>query len=242
MGRTAVRIAVLGAIFLLLGVASAAAVFAFVPNPGSPPSIFDDFNYASTSSGFWHVNAIGGKAIIKDGLLTLSGHSVELDHRLQTDPYRTVAVAKVRGRGWDKFALGLGVYHSGTMGVEFDNDGAKCGWPTDHGWKIDYLKGWKTPPTRQWFYLVISVTNPFPNVPDLTPEMELKHPVTIICSLYDGSGRQLARVHPVDPPPNAHYASLDEAFVRTWDSHNRYEVDWIYAGPPSGSPIKSIVR
>src|SRR5437764_10959958 len=125
MGRPLLQGAVIALIFFFLGVAGWAGAMALVPNAGSTPSIFDDFNFSSTSNGYWHVDSIGSTAAIRDGLMTVSGHSIELDHRLQTDPHQTVVVAKIRGLGWDKFAIGLGLYHSGTVSVEFDSDGIK---------------------------------------------------------------------------------------------------------------------
>jgi hypothetical protein len=47
---------------------------------------------------------------------------------------------------------------------------------------------------------------------------------------------------PKTPPPNAHYVSFDEVFMRTWDSPNEYQVDWFYAGPPSGNPGNAIFK
>jgi hypothetical protein len=242
MARPVLQGAVIALVFFCLGVATWAGAMALVPNPGSTPAIFDDFNFSSTSNGYWHVNPLGATARIKDGLMTLSGHSIELDHRLQTDPHQTVVVAKVRGLDWDKFAVGLGLYHSGTVSIEFDSDGIKCGRGTTFGWKIDYLKGWKVPPTGKWFYLAVKVVNPYPNVTKITPEMKLAHPVTLTCAAYDAGGRPLAAVRAASPPPNTDYASLDEAYFRTWDSHNKYQLDWIYAGPPSGNPAKSLLR
>src|SRR5690348_16423385 len=141
MGRPVLRGAVIALVFFFLGVASWAGAMALVPNPGSPPGIYDEFNFSSTANGYWHVNPLGGTAAIKDGRITLAGHSIELDHRLQTDPHQTVVVAKVRGLGWDNFAVGLGLYHSGTVSIEFDSDGIKCGRGTTFGWRIDYLQG-----------------------------------------------------------------------------------------------------
>ena len=118
---------VIALVALFIGVAGTAAVLAYIPDPGSNPSIFDDFNWSSTANGFWHVNAIGATATIENGTLTLSGHSIELDRRLQTDPRVTIAAAKIRGLGFRRFGLGLGVYHAGTVALEFDNEGFKCG-------------------------------------------------------------------------------------------------------------------
>jgi hypothetical protein len=233
-------VVVIALIFFCLGIATWAGAMAFVPNPGSPPSIYDDFNFSTTSNGYWHVNPVGALARIKNGTMTLSGHSIELDHRLQTDPYVTIVVAKVRGLQWDKFAMGLGLFHSGTVSIEFDNDGIKCGRGTDHGWKIDYVQGWKTPPTGKWYYLYMSVVNPYPNVTKFTSKM--KKPITLTCAAYDMSGRPVAAVRAADPKPNTHYGSLDEAYFRTWDSGNKYQLDWFYAGPPSGNPVRSVLH
>src|SRR5438309_10495805 len=119
MARTVLRGVVIALIFFCLGIATWAGAMAFVPNPGSPPGIDDDFGFSTTSNGYWHVNPVGATATIKNGTVTLSGHSIELDHRLQTDPYKTIVVAKMRGLKWDKFALGLGLFHSGTVSIEF---------------------------------------------------------------------------------------------------------------------------
>ena len=239
MSRTLIRSVVIALIFLALGVACAAAVLAYLPDPGSAPAIFDDFNWSSTSNGFWHVNAIGATAPIKNGVLTLKGDSIELDRRLQTDPKQTVVIAKVKATHFHKFGMGIGIYHAGTMGLEFDDDGVKCGRGTDFGWKIDVMKGWTLPPVNQWFYLKLVVNNPYPNPKDLQwAELHLPavKTVTITCSVFDSHARLLARMTPVNPPPNGHYVSLDEVFMRTWDSGNDYQVDWFYAGPPSGIP------
>jgi hypothetical protein len=240
MNRYSLRWIVVSVIFLLLGAAVGAAIFFAIPASGSAPSIYDDFNWSSTANGFWHVNPVGATDRIKNGTLTLSGHSIELDRRLQTDPNSTVAVARVRGLSFDKFALGLGVYHSGTISLEFDSDGVKCGRGTDHGWQIDILKPWTTPPVSKWFYVGIKVVNPYPDpkvlakLGDIDPD-KLK-PVTLTCALWDSSGHLIASDTPTDPKPNTHYAALDEAYVRTWDSKNKYQIDWLYAGPPSGIP------
>jgi hypothetical protein len=252
VNRPIVRAAVLALISLLLGVAAAAAVFAYIPDPGSAPSIFDDFKWDSTANGFWHVNAIGSHADIKKSILTLSGDSIELDRRVQTDPNQTVVVARVRGIHFHKFGLGEGVYHAGTLGLEFDDDGIKCGRGSDAGWRVDIMKKWSaaTAPAGQWFYLEISVTNPYPNVKDynraeqLVEAKKLKKltPVTLTCSWYDDSGHLLGRTTPHNPPPNAHYVGIDEVFMRTWDSKNDYQIDWFYAGPPSGNPAQGFLR
>lgn len=228
-------------IFLFIGVASAAAVLAYLPEGGSPPAVFDDFKWSSTANGFWHVNPVGGSAAIEHSLLTLSGGSVELDRRLQTDPNETVVLAKVRGLHFHKFGVGLGAYHAGTLALEYDDDGVKCGRGTDYGWQVDIMKPWTTPPVNQWMYLKLAVTNPYPNPKDLQRVEKLGDvrklkPVTMTCSMYDASGHLLASSTPKDPLPNAHYVALDEVYMRTWDRGNRYQVDWVYAGPPSGSP------
>jgi hypothetical protein len=149
-------------IALFVGIAVHAAYAAFLPAPGSSPSIYDDFNWSSISNGYWHVNVDGGTAEIRDGILTISGHQTELDRRIQTDPNHTVMVAKVRGLSFFKFGMGLGSYHGGTVSLEFDNDGFRCGRGTDNGWMVDDMKIWTTPPTDQWFYLKVSITNPYP--------------------------------------------------------------------------------
>lgn len=234
-----IRGAVIALIFLFVGVAGAAAVFEYMPNAGSAPSIFDDFKWNSTANGFWHVNATGATATVKDSLLTLKGDTIELDRRVQTDPYSTVLLAKVRARQFDKFDIGIGAYHAGTITLEFDADGVKCGWGSDLGWEIGIMKQWSPPPFNQWYYLRMDVGNPYPNVPNPVlakiPPEKLK-PVNMRCSVYDSAGHLIATEVPKDPPPNAHYVSLDEAFLRTWDSHNDYQIDWYYVGPPSGIP------
>ncbi|HLJ68735.1 MAG TPA: hypothetical protein VKX16_15380 [Chloroflexota bacterium] len=246
MNRRVLQIGVFSLIALCIGIAGTAAVFAFIPDSGSPPAIFDDFNWSSISNGYWHVNPIGATAVIKSGLLTLSGHSVELDRRLQTDPKETVVAARVRALSFNKFGLGIGVYHSGTVGMEFDADGIKCGRGTDHGYQVDFLKGWKTPPVGQWFYLEVTVVNPYPNpkvlqqLGDISSDKLKK--VKVICAAYDSQGHLISRVSPTDPPANSHYVAFDEVFMRTWDSNNRYQVDWFYAGPPSGDPLIAVAR
>jgi hypothetical protein len=52
----------------------------------------------------------------------------------------------------------------------------------------------------------------------------------------------IARSVPTDPPPNTNYAALDEAFMRTWDSGNKYQIDWVYAGPASGDPLRVVTK
>lgn len=247
MNRSTVRLAVLGVIFILIGVASTAAVLAYLPDTGTPPSVYDDFTWSTTANGFWHVNADGAKAIIKNSLLTMTGDMVELDHRLQTDPKETVVVAKVRGLKFTKFGLGIGVYHSGTVGLEFDKDGVKCGRGTDQGWTVDYIKGWKSPPVHQWYYLLLSVKNPYPSFDALQKaetyadehETKLK-PIKMVCAVYDSQQHLVGKVVPTQPPPNAHYQAFDEVFMHTWDRGNTYQVDWFYAGPPSGIPAKGL--
>ena len=242
MSRPVLRAIVLGLVFFFVGVSAAAIALAAIPDPGSAPSIYDDFNWSSTSNGFWHVNPIGATAEIRDSMLTVKGHSIELDRRLQTDPYQTVVLAKVRGLHFHKFDIGIGAYHAGTVGLEFDDDGVKCGRGTDFGWKINSMKPWHHPPTGQWFYLKISVTNPYPTTEaynraesEAEKGKKLKL-VTLTCSMYDAGGRLVTSMTPRVPPPNAHYVGLDETFIRTWDSGNDYQVDWFYAGPPSGIP------
>jgi hypothetical protein len=237
MRRPLVQGLVIALVALFIGVAGSAAVLAYIPDPGSAPSIYDDFKWSSTANGFWHVNPIGATATIKNGLLTLSGHLIELDHRVQTDPDATIVVAKVRGLSFHKFGLGLGVYHSGTLGLEFDDDGIKCGRGTDYGWRVDFVKPWKMPPVGQWFILKAKIVNPYPTAAAWNKVSHLDadklKPVTLTCSVYDAQGHLLASVTPTDPEPNAHYIALDEAFMRTWDSRNKYQVDWYYAGPPT---------
>lgn len=240
MNHRALQGAVVAVIFLFLGVATAAAVLAFIPNPGSPPSVFDDFNFASTSNGFWHVDTTGGTVTIKDSVVTMSGAMTELDHRLQTDPHRTIVVVKIRGLKFGKFAIGLGQYKADTVGLEFDNDGAKCTWPTQGGESVQILKGWKRPPAGQWFYLVLSVTNPYPRVQTLTSSMT--KPIEIACTAYDASGRPLNPALPAPMASNVHYAGFDQVYIRTWDSGNRYQIDWLYAGPASGNPVSRLMR
>jgi hypothetical protein len=248
MSRPVLRAVVFALIFFFIGTGTAAIVLAAIPAPGSAPAIYDDFSWSSTSNGFWHVNAIGGKGIIKDSLLTLEGNSVELDRRLQTDPHETVVVARVRGIHFHRFALGVGVYHAGTVSLEFDDDGVKCGRGTDFGWKVDFMKGWEVPPAKQWFYLLLSVKNPYPDTEEREKAEEYADktgtklkPVTLTCSMYDAQGHLVASVTPRVPPPNASYPGLDEAYLRTWNSGNRYQIDWLYAGPPSGIPAKSLL-
>lgn len=235
-------IVIIAVIFLFVGVASASAFFEFLPDPGSSPSIFDDFNWSSTSNGYWHQNAYGATARIKDSLLTLSGDSIELDRRVQTDPYRTVIVAKVRGIQFHKFSLGIGVYHAGTVGLEFDNDGVKCGRGTDQGWQIDIMKAWTKPPANQWFYLGVDVKNPYPDPATIPQNDALLKPITLRCSMWDSTGHLVATDVASNPVPNTHYVGLDEAYMRTWDSGNLYQIDWFYAGPPSGNPARSFLQ
>lgn len=242
MTRPVLQAVVLAAIFLFLGVAVAMAGMWAVPTPGSAPSIYDDFKWSSTANGFWHVNAQGATARIENSILTLKGGTVELDRRVQTDPYETVVVAKVRGKAFHRFAIGLGVYHAGTVGLEFDNEGAKCGRGTDFGWQVDVMKPWVAPPVGQWFYLALDMVNPYPTSnPPSNPNVKPK-PMILTCSLYDASGHLLASVTPLDPPPNTHYVGLDEAYIRTWDTGNNYQVDWFYAGPPSGNPAQATLH
>jgi hypothetical protein len=240
MNKKVLRWSIVSLILLFVGGAVGGAAVWAVPDSGSAPSIFDDFNWSSTANGFWHVNPVGATARITHGLLTLSGDSIELDRRLQTDPNASVVVARIRGLTFHKFALGLGIYHSGTISLEFDSDGVKCGRGTDHGFRIDFAKSWNPPPVGKWLYIGVMVTNPYPTSEALAKVANLDaaklKPVTITCAVWDGSGRLLGSVTPTDPKPNTHYASLDEAYVRTWDSNNKYQLDWVYAGPPAGLP------
>ena len=244
--RAAAQAGVVGLICIFLGIAVGVFTISFAPDPGSTPAIFDDFNFNSTANGFWHVNAIGSHTLIKHSLLTLTGASEELDHRVQTDPKVTIVSLKIRGIRFHKFGVGLGIYHSGTLGMEFDEDGIRCGRGTDHGYQVDVLKLWRVPPVGQWFYLRMAVKNPYPDprvlakLGNVNPD-KLKH-VTITCSAYDSTGKLIRTITPVDPPANAHYIALDEAFVRTWDHNNEYQIDWFYAGPPTGDPLNGIVR
>lgn len=242
MSRLLLKSIAIALIFLFVGVAGAAAVFEWVPDPGSAPSIFDDFNWNSTANGFWHVNDQGTHLDVSHSMLTLTGNSVELDHRVQTDPYATTIVAKVRGISFDKFGIGLGVYHAGTIGMEFDNDGVKCGRGTsDQGWQVDIMKPWTNPPVNQWYYLRMDVLNPYPTLTNTQlgkiSTAQLK-PVTIHCMVFNAARHLVAYDTPTNPAPNAHYVALDEALIHTWDSGNKYQVDWIYSGPLSGIPVK----
>ncbi len=230
---------------LCVGIAGTAAVLAFLPDPGSGPSIYDDFNWSSTGNGYWHVNPIGATATIKNGLLTLEGHDIELDRRIQTDPAVTIAVARVRGLSFRRFGMGLGVYHSGTVALEFDNEGFKCGRGSNVGWRVDLMKSWTTPPTGQWFTLKVKVTNPYPTIAEQKAVAHLDasqlKPVTVQCSVYDSHDHLISTVTPTDPEPNAHYDALDEAYMRTWDSGNKYQIDWFYSGPPVKSQTSQVL-
>jgi len=244
--RKLAQIGVIALVALLIGVACTAAVFAYIPDSGLAPSIFDDFSYSTTASGFWHVNAVGGDNIIKPSTLTLTGGSIELDRRLQTDPKETVISLRIRAQHFDKFGFGIGAYHAGTVGIEFDGDGVKCGRGTDYGYQVDSVVDWKSPPVGQWFYLRVAVHNPYPDPKafaklHITDASKYKK-VDLICSAWDNQGHLLGQVKPTNPPPNAHYPGFDEVFMRTWDSANNYQVDWFYAGPPSGDPLRFIVH
>lgn len=240
MKRSWARGIVVAIVALCVGVASSAAVLASLPDPGSPPSVYDDFNWSSTANGFWHVNADGASERIKGGTLALSGDSIELDRRMQTDPSVTEVAVRIRGLHFHKFGFGLGIYHAGTVGIEFDDDGAKCGRGTDFGYRVDFLRGWTSPPTGQWYYLTLTVTNPYPTKEEQEKVANLDasqlKKVTLTCAMYDSTGKLLTKIVARDPAPNAHYQAFDEVYMRTWDSANRYQVDWFYAGPPSGAP------
>jgi hypothetical protein len=244
--RPLLQILVFALIAFCVGVAGTAAVLAYIPDPGSPPSIYDDFNWSSTANGYWHVNAIGASAIIKSGRLTLVGHSIELDKRIQTDPHVTIAAARVRGFGFRRFGLGLGVYHSGTVALEFDDEGLKCGRGSDFGWRVDVMKSWTKPPVGQWFTLEVKVTNPYPTAKEQAKVAHLDasqlKPVTVQCSAYDAAGHLISTITPTDPEPNAHYNALDEAYMRTWDSGNKYQIDWFYSGPPTTSVGSNLLK
>jgi len=244
MPQTIMRAIVIAIIALCLGIAGTTAAVALIPDTGSPPSIFDDFNWDSTANHFWHVNAIGATAKIRHGMLTLAGNSVELDRRFQTDPNETIVATHVRGIKFHKFGFGAGLWHAGTIGMEFDDDGVKCGRASDFGYKVDYMRDWTRPPVGQWFYLEIALKNPYPDpkkIPPNVKDTKLKR-VVLRCSIYDQAGKLVATTIAKDPPPNTHYVGLDEAYVRTWDNHNQYQVDWVYAGPPSGNPVVGLVQ
>jgi hypothetical protein len=244
--RKAAQIAVIALVALLVGVACTAAVFAYIPDYGSPPAVYDDFNYSTTGSGFWHVNADGGDSAIKQSILNVFGASIELDRRIQTDPKETVISVRMRALRFGKFGFGIGVYHAGTVGMEFDGDGIKCGRGTDFGYQVDWVKRWKTPPVGKWFLLRVAVHNPYPD-PKVLDKLgnidssKLKK-VKLVCSAWDDQGHLIGEATPKEPPPNAHYPGFDEIFMRTWDSGNNYQVDWFYAGPPSGDPLRWIVH
>lgn len=247
MRREMIRTLIIALIALCLGVAAAAAGMALIPASGSAPSIFDDFNFSSTSNGFWHVNPVGATATIKNGLLTLKGDSIELDRRVQTDPYETVVSAKIRARNFHRLGLGLGIYHAGTIGLEFDNEGIKCGRGTDFGYEVDPVTVFKQPlPVNQWFYIQLAVKNPYPTKEEQDKVRDLDQsklkPLTEICSAYDAKGHLIGRSIPTDPVPNTHYVGLDEVYIRTWDASNDYQVDWLYAGPPSGNPALRVIQ
>lgn len=246
MRRPILRALVFALIGLCIGVAGAAAVLAYIPESGSAPSIFDDFKWSSTSNGFWHVNPVGGSARIAHSILTLSGASIELDRRVQTDPNETIVVAKIRASHFDKFGMGLGVFHAGTIGMEMDADGVKCGRGTDFGYKIDFVTAWSPPPVNQWFYLEMGVVNPYPDPRVLAKLGNLDYSklkkVTLYCAVFDASGKLIAAITPKDPPANTHYVALDEAYLRTWDSQNDYQIDWVYVGPRSGNPLRQLTR
>lgn len=240
MSRATLRVVIIGLIGVLLGVFAAAVAFAFVPGPGNAPSVYDDFRWSSISNGFWHVNEDGGQATIVNGIMTLAGAETEVDHAFQTDPYRTVMVAKVRGLSFYKFDIALGSYHGNTVSLEFDNDGFRCGRGTDNGWTVDDMKLWKTPPTGKWFYLKLSLVNPYPNVVNLPTKPAKSVPVT--CTVYDASGHQVAHDVAIHPPSNLRYPGVDQMSMRTWDNNNKYQVDWVYAGPVAGDPTRSFAR
>ncbi|MGH2449587.1 MAG: hypothetical protein ACRDFS_13425 [Chloroflexota bacterium] len=244
MSRLAVRAVIVAVIFTFVGVAGAAAAYIYIPQPGTAPSIYDTFRWDSISDGFWHVNSYGATATIDQSMLDLKGHMIELDHLLQTDPARTIIVARVRGLAFHRFALGIGSYHGGTLTLEYDDDGMKCSWGTGQGQQIDIMKAWTKPPVGKWRYLEVAVDNPYPGWSPhqlSTLNYLTEKPLGVTCMAYDAKGHLISSVHPTSPEPNAHYVSLDEAFFRTWDSANNYQIDWVYAGPPSGNPASRIL-
>lgn len=245
--RRYLPVIVIALICTLLGAAIATVVLVSLPSPGTPPAIYDTFAWNSTRDGFWHVHAYGASTVVDNSRLTLEGNSIELDRLLQTDPKTTIVVARVRGVSFHKFAIGIGSYHNGTITTEFDNDGAKCGWGSGQGWQVAFIKGWAVPPVGKWFYVEVRVVNPYPGwtpqqLSTLNSQTE-KAPV-ITCALFDSSGKLIGAVTPTAPAfglSNAHYVALDEAFMRTWDSQNDYQIDWFYAGPPSGLPMHLVL-
>lgn len=246
MSRSRLRFALVAFLALCLGVAGTATALALIPNAGSPPSIYDDFNWSSTANGYWYLRTYGATARLANSLLTIKGNNAELDKRFQTDPNQTVVSARLRASFFHKMGIGMGSYHSGTIGLEIDSDGIKCGRGTDFGYRVNPVVSWVKQPTGRWFYVRISVVNPYPTIEaqraaaNLPPE-KLKRP-TIRCSAWDAGGKLLGTVAANNPVPNTNYASIDEAYIRTWDSFNNYQVDWVYAGPPSGDPLNRVVR
>jgi hypothetical protein len=241
MTRRTLEFAVIAFVALCLGIGGTAVVLALIPDAGSPPSIYDDFNWNSTANGYWHVHSTGGAADIAHSNLTLRGDSVELDKRFQTDPSVTVISAKLRASYFHKLGIGVATYHAGTAGLEIDSDGIKCGRGTDFGYRVDPVTTWITPPTNQWLYVEVTIANPYPTTAeqlaaDQLPPEKLIRP-TITCSAWDSHGKLLGTVVAKNPPPNTHYVAIDEAYMRTWDSANNYQIDWVYAGPVSGNPL-----
>jgi hypothetical protein len=175
-----------------------------------------------------------------NGILTLQGAQTEMDHMFQTDPNKTVMVAKVRGLSFYKFDIALGSYHGNTVSLEFDNDGFRCGRGTDNGWTVDDMKLWTTPPTGKWFFLKLSIVNPYPNVVNLPIKPAKSVPLT--CSVYDAAGHRIAYDKPTEPPTNLRYPGVDQISLRTWDTHNKYQVDWVYAGPEAADPTRSFSK
>jgi len=241
VARSIAQGTVIALIFLFVGVAGAAAFFGYLPNPGSPPSVYDDFRFSTPSNGFWHVNADGAAAKVTGSLITLHGAQIELDHRLQTDPHSTVVVARVRGWSFQKFALGIGGYHSSSVSVELDSDGVKCVRATDNGTKVDFMRVWKKPPAGQWLYLALVVQNPYPHPPKHL-DVATEKGINLTCALYGSRGVLTSADRPTDPPASVHYPGIDEVYFRTWDTHNDYQLDWIYAGPSQGIPHSAHLR
>lgn len=245
MSRSLLRILLAAFIALCLGVAGTAFAVTLIPDPGSPPSIYDDFNFSSVANGYWHTHSYGATERIANGVLTITGDNMEFDKRFQTDPNETVISAKLRAGFYHKMGIGMGSYHSGTVGLEIDSDGIKCGRGTDFGYMVNPVYPWVNQPTNKWFYVRMSIINPYPTLEEQKaaanlPPAKLIRP-TIRCSAWNANGKLLGTVVASVPPPNTNYVSIDEAYIHTWDSHNDYQIDWIYAGPKSGDPLNRLV-